>query len=248
MNQFITRFGAPRVFHSDQGANFLSHLFHDMCGILGIQTTKTTTFHPAGNGATERMNRTLLQMLRVMGNEAHDDWDEILPFAMSAYRNTPHESTKHSPHSLMFGREAVLPVDIIFGNPPRDVPQCATEYGLWLKECMQTAHQDTRKHLKKAAERQKNYFDAKYTPHPFQTGEFVWRYVAKPARHKLTKGWVGPYRIVSIPNEQHCLLQKAPGQDPIRVHCDQLKPYLGKNPRGWGHEFESAATPDANSE
>ena len=113
---------------------------------------------------------------------------------------------------------------------------------------MQTAHQDAQKHLKRVAEHQKNYFDAKYTPHPYQTGEFVWRYVAKPARRKLTKGWVGPYRIVSIPNEQHCFLQKAPGQDPIRVHCDQLKPYLGKNPRGWGHELESAATPDASSE
>ena len=241
MYQYITRYGAPRTFHSDRGANFLSNLFQDMCRILGIHTTQTTSYHAMGNGETERMNRTILQMLRIMGNERYDDWDEILPFVLCTYRNTPHESTGHSPYYLVHGREATLPVDVIFGNPPRGVPPCATEYGEWLRESLQMAHQDARRHLKKAAERQKNYFDARYTPHPYQTGEFVWRYVAKPARRKLTKGWTGPYRIVSVPNDQHCFLQKGPGLNPVRVHCDQLKPYLGRDPRGWGKGSAEAA-------
>ena len=183
-----------------------------------------------------------------MGNSRHDDWDEILPFAMSAYRSTPHESTKYSPYYMVYGREVTLPVDVMFGNPPCNVPQCATEYGEWLKESLQSAHQEARNHLKKAAERQKNYYDAKYSPHPYQVGEFVWRYVAKPARRKLTKGGEGPFRIVAIPNEQHCFLQRLPGQDPIRVHCDQLKPYQGKNPRGCGSTAGETPAPEVSAE
>ena len=112
---------------------------------------------------------------------------------------------------------------------------------------MQSAHQEARNHLKKAAERQ-NYYDAKYNPHPYQVSEFVWCYVAKPARRKLTKGWEGPFRIVAIPNEQHCFLQKRPGQDPIRVHCDQLKPYQGKRPRGWGSIAGETPAPEVSVE
>ena len=129
VTQCIPRYGAPRLFHSDLGRNFQSHLFLDMCKLLGISKSRTTTYHPQSDGLCERLNRTLLQMLRIMGNARHDDWDEILPFAMSAYRSTPHESTKYSPYFMVYGREVTLPVDVMFGNPPRNVPQCATEYG-----------------------------------------------------------------------------------------------------------------------
>ena len=85
---------------------------------------------------------------------------------------------------------------------------------------LEHAHQEARKHLKKAAEWQKNYYNAKSSAQPFQVGEFVWRYVAKPAPRKLTEGWVGLFRIPAVLNDHHCLLQRLPGQEPIRVHCD----------------------------
>ena len=115
----------------------------------------------------------------------------------------------------MFGQEVTLPQDVMYGVPPHCPPFCTTEYSVWLKESMQNAHQEARRHLKRAAERQKNYYDAKYHPYPFKEGQFVWRYVPKLSRRKLSKNWVGPFKISSIPNSHHCLLQRQPGQEPI---------------------------------
>ena len=63
VNQFISRFGIPREIHTDQGSQFESELFREMCSLLGIDKTRTTAFHPAGDGLIERVHRTLEDML-----------------------------------------------------------------------------------------------------------------------------------------------------------------------------------------
>ena len=55
-----------------------------MCHLLGIKKSRTTTYHAQSDGLVERLNRTLLQILRVMAGERQDDWDEALPYAISA--------------------------------------------------------------------------------------------------------------------------------------------------------------------
>jgi len=62
-NNFFSRFGLPRQLHWDQSKNFESNLFHELCQLTGVTKSKTMLFHPQSDGQTERMNRTLLQML-----------------------------------------------------------------------------------------------------------------------------------------------------------------------------------------
>ena len=64
VNGWISPFGAPEQLHSDQGAQFESRLFADICRLLGIRKTRTTPYHPSGDGLVERVNRTLLGLLR----------------------------------------------------------------------------------------------------------------------------------------------------------------------------------------
>ena len=68
-NNFFSRFGLPRQIHSDQGKNFESKLFTELCNIAGIDKSHTTPFHPRSDGQTEQMNRTLLQMLRTTASD-----------------------------------------------------------------------------------------------------------------------------------------------------------------------------------
>ena len=47
---FICRFGTPAYLHSDQGRNFESALFKELCVLLGIKKTHTTAYHPQSDG------------------------------------------------------------------------------------------------------------------------------------------------------------------------------------------------------
>lgn len=56
--------GLPKAILSDRGTNFTSKLFKYFCNKLNIKHKLTTSYNPASNGETERMNRTLTTMLR----------------------------------------------------------------------------------------------------------------------------------------------------------------------------------------
>lgn len=58
-NSFFCVYGFPERVHSDQGANFESSLIAEMLQIVGVEKSQTTPYHPMGNGAVERFNRTL---------------------------------------------------------------------------------------------------------------------------------------------------------------------------------------------
>ena len=47
---FFSRFGLPRQIHWDQGKNFESKLFTELCHIAGIDKSHTTPFHPRSDG------------------------------------------------------------------------------------------------------------------------------------------------------------------------------------------------------
>jgi len=84
-NQLFARFGLRRQLHSDQGKNFESKLFAELCKLAGIYKTRTTSFHPRSDGLTERMNRTILQMLRTSVHDNPIYWPFKLPSILAAY-------------------------------------------------------------------------------------------------------------------------------------------------------------------
>ena len=61
----LCRFGMPSRIHTDQGQNFESVLFQELCSLFGIKKTRTTPYHAQSDGQAERFNRTLLSMLNL---------------------------------------------------------------------------------------------------------------------------------------------------------------------------------------
>ena len=81
-----------------------------------MKKTRTTAYHPESDGRVEILNKTLIGMLRSCVDESQKDWDILLPNILLGYRSSVQTTTGYSPFSLVYGREAMLPVDIVFGG------------------------------------------------------------------------------------------------------------------------------------
>ena len=103
VNEVFCRYGVPSTVHSDQGANLTSHVISSLCKHLEIERTRTTAYHPQGNGQVERFNRTLEAMLAKLVKENQKDWDLHIPKVLFACRTALQESTGYTPYRVNFG-------------------------------------------------------------------------------------------------------------------------------------------------
>ena len=62
-DNFVCHYGFPARLHSDKGRNFGSKVIKELCSIANFDKSRTTPYHPMGNGMSERLNQTLLNML-----------------------------------------------------------------------------------------------------------------------------------------------------------------------------------------
>jgi hypothetical protein len=144
-------------------------------------------------------------MLKAVVNEDRTDWDDHLNWVLMAYRSAVQESTGCSPYLMVHGREMTLPLDVMVGVPRSQVGhyQCHTEYVEWLRSSLQRAYELARKRMKTAAQRQKNYYDARSKPHGYEVGNFVWRWYPPKANRSCLKAglvriesWQYPQRLI----------------------------------------------------
>jgi len=153
---FILRFGAPARIHHDQGREFENRLFHTLEKSYGISRSRTTSYHPEGNGQVERMNRTLLQMLRTLGEEKKSSWPDALNHLIHAYNCTKQKSTGYSPYFLLFGRHPKLPIDSLFeetdGHTRRKYPTYDKQIKEW-QDSMREAHLIANRNSSKSKQR-----------------------------------------------------------------------------------------------
>ena len=238
LNEVISRFGSCLDLHSDQGRNYESAIFADLCRLLEIRKTRTTARNPRCNGQTERYNRTLIRMIKAYLRGEQEDWDLNLGCLAAAYRATPHETTGMTPNLLMLGREVRLPAEVVFGSSTSEATEISSygDYVDLLREKMQHAHYIARKHIGKAAEKQESLYDAKKHLNSYDLGDAVWylneaRYVDKSP--KLQSAYLGPYVVIKKLNEQDYMIQIELNGKTMVVHHNKLKPYEGENPPKW---------------
>ena len=107
--------------HSDQGRQFESPLFQELCHIWGVKKTRTSPYHLTANSVVERLNRTLGALLRaLLVDRPQGDWDLLLPSIMRGIRATSHSTTAETPNYIMFIRELRFPDTITLEEPPRE--------------------------------------------------------------------------------------------------------------------------------
>ena len=140
-------FGPPGTLHCDQGPEFENKAVKQLQDVFGYKKTKTTSYRPQGNSVSESMHSTLHAMLPMYSNIAQNIWAEALPFLQLAH-NTSFSSTIHeTPFFLMFGRQARLPINIIFGIPHVGRFTTTEEFTHSTRENLQIAFELARRNL-----------------------------------------------------------------------------------------------------
>ena len=82
-----------------------------VCSQFKIQHHNSVPYRPKMNGAVEAANKNIKRIVEKMA-ETYKDWHEKLFFALHAYRPSVRTSTGATPFSLVYGMEAVLPIEV----------------------------------------------------------------------------------------------------------------------------------------
>ena len=84
---------------------------------LGIKQVFASVEHPQTKGQDESANRVLLRGLKRRLDKAKGTWAEEVPRIVWAYHTTPQSTTKETPFSLVYGSDAMIPVEIQDNSP-----------------------------------------------------------------------------------------------------------------------------------
>lgn len=208
-------YGMPDILHSDQGRNFESSIMRQTLEAFGIKKSRTTAYHPQGDGMVERFNRSLLQMLRSYVND-QAEWERYLPFVLFAYRTAVHASTGVTPFEMMFGRAPQQPPF------PQTTAYDVITYPNYLRSKLAQLTDFVETHMTEAAHKQKLCFDQHASPRTFKIGDPVWLTV--PTAGKLDPKWEGDYEVQTVNGPTTYTISD--GKRTKTVHVNRLRPRI----------------------
>ena len=212
--QWVLHYGSPVRLLSDNGGQFTSKFFQDICAILGTQKLFKTAYHPQTNGQVERFNHTILAGLRRFCSEHGRDWEKFSHAVTYAYNTTVHRATGLTPLQLVLTRPPFpLNLENVETVNPEAYGSRQTEQRS--RQVLRSLMQSADKHLTATQARYKRDFDKRVRK--FNTditpGElvFVKRETATESeeRHKTSRGEAigyhnlrskaaGPFPVVSV--------------------------------------------------
>lgn len=231
--QVITRFGCPKILISDRGTHFLNSVIQSMTKRFDINHRMTTPYHPQTNGNTERVNQTLVNILRKTVQDSKRDWDIKLPAALWAYRTTYKVTTKATPFSLVYGVESILPIEFEVQSLRIAVNERLTlapslRVRLELLEGLDEARRASAQHVEAIQRRRKLAFDKRHKTRSLLPGMLVMLQDARKIDFpgKFDAVWMGPYLIVEAYPNNSVRLQTLNGElFPTRTSGNRCKEY-----------------------
>src|SRR3954471_21436310 len=83
----------------------------ELCTQFQIKHHNSSPYRPKMNGAVEADNKNIKKIIQKM-TVTHKDWHEMLPFTLHGYRTSARTSTRATLFSLVYGMEAMLPIEV----------------------------------------------------------------------------------------------------------------------------------------
>ena len=233
MQYVFSKHGIPATVLSDRGTQFTAAWLQSLYRLLGTKQLLTTAYHPQTNGQSERVNRTLTEVLRhLVDKTSYDDWDLQLPLVEFAHNNAKNRSTGASPFMICYGKHPRTPMELPESVQPRDLALAGHSSVLeYLRERERTVA-SVQEAMHAANQRAIAQEDSGKAPLTFEVGDQV----SLKTKHlqlntlpskKLFPKWIGPMRVHKVINPSAYMLE-LPSTWRIHpvFHVSLLKPYF----------------------
>ncbi|KAK7504021.1 hypothetical protein BaRGS_00004753 [Batillaria attramentaria] len=207
VHHWIARYGVPEEITSDRGSQFTSNLWTECNKLLGIESHKTTAYHPQANGMIERFHRQLKAALKA--RTTTPSWFTELPLVLLGIRSSWRVDPGCSPAELVYGSTLRLPGEFL---QPLDTHAVEPDSSFLkaLQRSMRTALPPAPTYHGK---------QRVYMPSNLASTGFV--YVRHDAhRHPLQRPYDGPFRIIDTNDKFYTLDINGRSE---KVSVDRLK-------------------------
>lgn len=111
VEHWISNYGIPGRVPTDNGQQLVSNFFKSVFAYFRIEAL-TSEYHCQCNGQAERLNRTLVPVLRHYVAEHQEDLDSFVYPLTYTYNVQIHRSAKLSPFYLVLGRSPLGPASL----------------------------------------------------------------------------------------------------------------------------------------
>ncbi len=223
--QIVSRTGIPMRVLSDRGSVFLGRVMSNVCDMLGVDRVSTSPYRPQSNGVVERFHGTLKLML-AKAVQSGVDWASFLPMALFAIRQVPNRDVGYSPHQLVFGRNVIGPLDLLYsGWVDESFEQFdVEEWVLMLQEKLSLLHDLAVTEESSNTEKRCLSFNRNKSDRSLEVGSKVLLKI--PGMHaSLQASWEGPYVVSERISRVTYRVCKGEGH-PVRVvHINNTKVY-----------------------
>ncbi|KAL7300087.1 hypothetical protein TKK_0007095 [Trichogramma kaykai] len=217
IKRLVCTFGSPRIIITDQGRNFVSQLMRRVAVRLKVKQVRTTAFHPQSNGSLERSHHALCEYLKIYA-DSDRQWDDWVELASFNYNTNVQESTKYTPHEVVFGRLARIPS----AEPLREADQLPTyeDYIVNLVTKLNDIRKIVYDNLISTKQKTKLHYDKHIHPIDFKVGEHI--FLLKGIKKgKLDDNYTGPHEILEVYNNN--TLKIDINNKPKIVHANRVK-------------------------